>query len=377
MVGVASLALLVGCTGGSGQDPSGADAPATASAASSSRPRSSEPTDTAPSSQTSAGTATTTAPEPSKPVTIAFAGDVHFSGSLASRLAHPSTAMGPLGRELARADLAMVNLETAVTTRGYPQPKEYRFRAPPVAFDALSAGGIDVVTMANNHGLDYGPVSVPDALTAARERGMPVVGIGRDARQAFRPWIASVHGQRIAFIGATAVVDASLVASWSAGPHQAGVATALDGDNARLVAAIKKVRPHVDTVVVDMHYGSDLMQCPTDIQRGVVRDAVRAGADVVVGQHAHALLGAGYRGTAYVSYGLGNFEFYSAGGLSAQTGVLTLTVDGREVTRPTWTPGTISGGLPIPLNGTAAAEAVDRWRSLRGCAGLSADPSSR
>jgi poly-gamma-glutamate capsule biosynthesis protein CapA/YwtB (metallophosphatase superfamily) len=186
-----------------------------------------------------------------------------------------------------------------------------------------------------------------------------------------------VHGQRIAFIGATAVVDASLVASWSAGLHQAGVATALDGDNARLVAAIKRVRPHVDTVVVDMHYGSDLMQCPTEIQRGVVRDAVRAGADVVVGQHAHALLGAGYRGTAYVSYGLGNFEFYSAGGLSAQTGVLTLTVDGRKVTRPTWTPGTISGGLPIPLDGSAAAEAVDSWRSLRGCTGLSAEPSSR
>jgi poly-gamma-glutamate synthesis protein (capsule biosynthesis protein) len=119
------------------------------------------------------------------------------------------------------------------------------------------------------------------------------------------------------------------------------------------------------------------MQCPTDIQRGVVRDAVRAGADVVVGQHAHALLGAGYRGTAYVSYGLGNFKFYSAGGLSAQTGVLTLTVDGRKVTRPTWTPGTISSGLPIPLTGSAAAEAVDSWRSLRECAGLSPEPSSR
>jgi poly-gamma-glutamate synthesis protein (capsule biosynthesis protein) len=57
--------------------------------------------------------------------------------------------------------------------------------------------------------------------------------------------------------------------------------------------------------------------------------------------------------------------------------VLTLTVDGRKVTRPTWTPGTISGGLPIPLKGRAAAEAVDRWRSLRACAGLSAEPSSR
>jgi hypothetical protein len=67
----------------------------------------------------------------------------------------------------------------------------------------------------------------------------------------------------------------------------------------------------------------------------------------------------------------------SAGGLSAQAGVLTLTVDGRKVTHPRWTPGTISGGLPIPLTADAAAQAVDRWRSLRGCAGLSAEPSSR
>ncbi len=118
---------------------------------------------------------------------------------------------------------------------------------------------------------------------------MPVIGIGRDADEAFRPWITSVHGQRIAFIGATAVVDAHLVESLSAGRHQPGVATALDGDNAALVAAIKDVRPRVDTVVVDMHYGSDISQCPTEIQRGVVRDAALGCCSA----SAHALLGAG------------------------------------------------------------------------------------
>jgi poly-gamma-glutamate capsule biosynthesis protein CapA/YwtB (metallophosphatase superfamily) len=128
-------------------------------------------------------------------------------------------------------------------------------------------------------------------------------------------------------------------------------------------------------VVVDMHYGSDLQQCPTDIQRGVVRDAVRAGADVVVGQHAHALLGAGYSGTAYVSYGLGNFQFYSASGLSAETGVLTLTVDGRTVKDPVWTPGTIVAGRPQGLPRDAAEDAVARWRSLRDCTGLQPRPT--
>ncbi len=327
------------------------------------------------SEQRSTPKPSTEPPEPSKPVRIAFAGDVHFAGSLESRLDDPATAMGPLTKRLTDADLAMVNLETAVTTRGVPQPKDYVFRAPPVVFDALTSAGIDVVSMANNHGLDYGPVSVPDALTAARDAGMPVVGLGRDAGQAYRPWVTTVHGQRIAFLAATAVVDASLVDSWSAGDDQPGVATALDGDNAALVAAIRAVRPHVDTVVVDMHYGSDLMRCPTDIQRAVARDAVRAGADVVVGQHAHVVLGGGYLGSAYVHYGLGNFQFYSSGGQTAETGVLELTVDGRRVTNPVWRPGRLVGGLPTAVDGPAADDAIAQWDALRDCSGLRAAPA--
>jgi len=307
-------------------------------------------------------------------VTIAFAGDTHFAGVLAPGLADPATAMGPLASRLGAADLSIVNLETAVTARGVPEPKDYVFRSPPSVFDALARAGVDVVTMANNHALDYGPVSVPDALAAARDKGFPVIGIGRTAREAFRPWITTVQGQRIAFLAATAVVDAALVPTWSAGPRRAGVATALDGDNAALVAAIEQVRPQVDTVVVDMHYGSDLQQCPTEIQRGVVRDAVRAGADVVVGQHAHALLGAGYSGSAYVAYGLGNFQFYSASGLTAETGVLTLTVDGRTVTRPVWTPGTVVAGRPQGLTGAAAESALAQWTPLRQCTGLQPRP---
>ena len=86
--------------------------------------------------------------------------------------------MGPLTSVLASADIGVLNLETAVTTRGAPQAKQFTFRSPPVVFDALKDAGVDVVTMANNHALDYGPSSVPDALAAARTAGMPVVGLG-------------------------------------------------------------------------------------------------------------------------------------------------------------------------------------------------------
>jgi poly-gamma-glutamate synthesis protein (capsule biosynthesis protein) len=310
-------------------------------------------------------------------VTIAFAGDVHFEGRLASVLDDPTTALGDMASVLADADFAMVNLETAITTRGEPQPKEFRFRAPPSAMAALRDAGVDLVTMANNHGLDYGPVSVPDALAASAETGLPVVGIGENAAQAFAPFVTTVNGQRIAFLGATAVMDRALISSWSATDTQAGVATALDGANDRIVAAVRAIRPQVDTVVVDLHYGSDLQTCPTDIQRNVAADLVAAGADVVVGGHAHVLLGGGYDGSAYVHFGLGNFQFYVSGsGPTAQTGVLVLTVDGRTVSNPTWVPGHIVGGRPMSWTGADADSALARWNALRDCTGLTATPTA-
>jgi len=307
-------------------------------------------------------------------VTFAFAGDTHFAGNLAGRLADPATAMGPMAATLAGADIAVVNLETAVTTRGTPQVKQFTFRSPPAAFTALTKAGIDVVTMANNHALDYGAVGVPDTLDAAKAAGMPVVGLGLNADAAYAPWETTVKGQRIAVLGATSVLDDSLVRSWSAGPQQPGVATAIDGDNAALVAAVRAVRPRADTVVVELHYGKDLTTCPTRIQSTLATDLVAAGADIIVGQHAHVLLGGGYLGSTYVHYGLGNFEFYSANGPTAETGVLTLTATGRSVSDAQWHPGRLVGGLPTAYTGAAATAATARWDGLRACAGLTAAP---
>jgi poly-gamma-glutamate capsule biosynthesis protein CapA/YwtB (metallophosphatase superfamily) len=308
------------------------------------------------------------------PVSIAFGGDVHFEGAVAARLAaDPATTVGPIAEVLRRADLAVVNLETAITERGTPAPKEFTFRAPPSAFAALDAAGVDVATMANNHGADFGVVGIRDSLAAARRAGFPVIGIGADATEAFRPHRVTVNGQRIAVIGATQVLDASLAAAWSAGDGKPGLASAYD--EKRLLAAVRAARAQADTVVVDLHWGRELERCPIDRQRALAPKLVAAGADVVVGSHAHVLLGGGYLRGAYVHYGLGNFVFYSSGGVTSQSGVLLLTARGRAVTRVEWVPAVISGGIPLPLRGAAAERAVAAWQSLRGCTGLAARPS--
>ncbi len=104
-------------------------------------------------------------------MTIAVAGDIHFEGVLRQRLDNPATALSPATSTLAAADVAMVNLETSIGFGGRPEPgKRYTFQAPPRAFAALAAAGIDVATMANNHALDFGRAPLPgtfDAIDAA------------------------------------------------------------------------------------------------------------------------------------------------------------------------------------------------------------------
>jgi Bacterial capsule synthesis protein PGA_cap len=361
---LAALLLLSAC---GGDDPGQAAQTTAATAAATSTSTTARPTTTA------APRAGATREPTGEPVTLAFGGDVHFEGAIGSRLAaNPATALGPIANVLRRADLAVVNLETAITERGTPAPKDFTFRAPPSALTALKEAGVDVASMANNHGLDFGQVGLRDSLAAARAAKFPLVGVGRDADEAYRAWRTTVKGQRIAVIGATQVLDSSLAAAWTAGDGKPGMASAYQ--EARLLAAVKAARASADTVVVDLHWGRELENCPIDRQRALAPKLVAAGADVVVGSHAHLLLGGGYLRGAYIHYGLGNFVFYSRGGVTAQSGVLLLTLRGRAVTESRWIPALISGGIPVPLQGADATRAIASWQSLRRCTGLAAKP---
>ncbi len=304
-------------------------------------------------------------------MTIAFGGDVHFEGVIERRLsADPFSLMEPVAPLLSAADLAMVNLETAITTRGTAADKEFTFRAPRTAFDALRAAGVDVVSLANNHGMDYGRVGLADTLSAARDARFPLVGAGQDEAGAYRAHVVTARDQRIAFIGASQVIDDNLVAAWVAGPGKPGLASAYRVD--RLVRAVREARAVADTVVVYLHWGKERETCPIARQRALVPKLVEAGADIVVGSHAHVLLGTGRFGKSLVSYGLGNFVFYARGGAGAQTGVLTVSVTGRDVDSYRWAPAVISNGVPQPLTGSAATAAVTRWAALRRCTDLAA-----
>jgi poly-gamma-glutamate synthesis protein (capsule biosynthesis protein) len=304
-----------------------------------------------------------------QPVTFAFAGDTHFEGALSNKLAaDPSSVLAPIAPVLGAADLTVANLETAVTEGGAPAAKEFTFRAPPSALTALAGGGIDVASMANNHGMDYGPAGLEDSLAAEASSGFPIIGIGHNATEAYAPYTTVIKGQRIAVIGATQVLDDNLITAWTATDTQGGLASAKEVP--RLVAAVQAARATNDTVVVFLHWGVEKQTCPSQSQQELARTLVDAGADIVVGSHAHRLLGAGRLDSAFVGYGLGNFAFYTPGGPGTETGVLKVTATGRDIEGYEFSPAVIRQGVPRPLDGVAAAAATNAWNGLRGCTGL-------
>jgi len=265
-----------------------------------------------------------------------------------------------------------VNLETAVTSRGTPQPKQFHFRTTQTAFTAIRAAGIDVVTLANNHVLDYGLAGLKDTLAAARMARFPYVGIGVNARAAWAPYLTTIKGRRIAIIGVSQVAE--LASSWVATSGRPGEANAIN--TRRTLAAVRAAKKRAGVVIVFMHWGTEGQACPDANQLALAPRLARAGADIIIGAHAHTLQGSGWLGHTFVAYGMGNFLWWEHS-FSTATGVLKLTLRPHKPLTARFVPAVVSAsGQPVPLHGARARRAARSYARLRGCTGLSARPAS-
>ena len=363
---ISLAALLAACTSGDGNTPS------------SPRPVRGTPFASGPSGSGSepSGSPAGQLERPPGVFTIAFAGDVHFSGRVRPRLDHnPATVFAQAKAALDKADLTMVNLETALTNGGVPQNKLFHFRAPPLpALTALRDAGIDVATMANNHGADYGTPGLRDTLAAIRKTGFPVIGIGKDADQAFAPYTTTLNGVKIAIIAADQVQDETTLSLFSAGPGKPGVANAY---SSRLITAVQQARRAGYVVIVYTHWGIEYQTCPSADQTSLASRLAQAGASAVIGTHAHVLQGAGWlhNGT-YVAYGLGNYLWWmSFGNNQDDNGVLTLTFHQGKVVRGRFAPAHLDNrGVPLPATGAEKHHIMAEWNGDRSCTDLRATP---
>ncbi len=338
------------------------------------QPADQEPSSVASTVDPADASSTPTATGDPAAVTIAFAGDVNFADRTADRLAaDPSTAFGVAAEGLGAADLTVVNLETAITIHGEPEPKSFTFRAPPTAFTALRTAGVDVASMANNHGADYGAVGLAESVAAIADSTFPVIGIGANDAQAMAPYRITIKDVPVAIFAVSAVHDHTL-AAWTATETTAGIANAFDP---RLAANVHAAAAAGETVIVFLHWGTEYDSCPDTDQEQLATELAGAGATAVIGTHAHVLQGAGWRDDGvYVAYGLSNYLWWrSFGNEQDDNGVLTLTFTGRAVTHASFAPSHLDDtGVPVPATGAQRERIETEWDRVRGCARLSAVP---
>jgi poly-gamma-glutamate capsule biosynthesis protein CapA/YwtB (metallophosphatase superfamily) len=202
------------------------------------------------------------------------------------------------------ADLFVLNLECCISDRGqrWPDPaKPFFFRAPPVAAELLAEMGVDCVTLANNHALDYGPEALLDTFENLRACGVAWVGAGADAPAAQAARVLAAGGMRLAVLGAS-----DHPAAYAAGADRCGIAYAdLHGDPSGgwLSRAVRTARDAADAVLVMPHWGPNMTVRPKRHVRRAARELLAAGATLVAGHSAHVVHGV----EPGVIYDLGDF----------------------------------------------------------------------
>jgi poly-gamma-glutamate capsule biosynthesis protein CapA/YwtB (metallophosphatase superfamily) len=278
-----------------------------------------------------------------RPLRLASVGDINL-GDVPGAAIEAEGAAYPwesAGRVLRRADIAFGNLESAVSKRGEPFPKQYTFRGTPEALAGLHEhSGIDVLNLANNHVGDFGPTAMLDTVRGVERLGMKAVGAGPGLARALQPQLVERLGLRVAFVGFSNILPLEFAAE----PDRPGVAWATPE---AVAEAVRTAREHADVVVATFHWGIEKATYETAEQAELARIAADAGAQLVIGAHPHVLQPLRRTGAALVAYSLGNFVFGAQSSDTAATGVLVTDLSADGVSAARWRPGTISGGRPI------------------------------
>lgn len=309
-------------------------------------------------------------------VSLSVVGDIMLARGVARAMRENGT-LYPIERvrdHLAAADLAFANLESPIGLKGRPLPgKQIWFRAEPQAVEVLQAAGLDGVTVANNHILDYDEENFLETLDLLAEAGIPWTGGGRNLAEARRPLVLEARGVRIAFLGysefADLFFDWDYPRSFAATEDRPGVAGIREDWLAEDIRAAREV---ADVVAVALHWGVEFSNYPTEEQRRLARYIVDQGADLVLGSHPHAIQGFEVYNGGFIAYSLGNFIMDRQDtDLARESMILDFLIGPDGVKQVAVHPVWIQAEQPYLLEGAEAASLREKMREISGWSQLS------
>ncbi len=265
-----------------------------------------------------------------EPVTLLAVGDVMLSRHVWTKIKEhggdPRYPFVETAQFTKSADITFGNVETAVSDLSAPPAEGMSFITPTKAIEGLKYAGFDIVSLANNHSLNFGREALLDSVNQLADQGIKSAGAGENIESAHAPAILEVKGNKIAFL-----------AYQNVGPEDAWAATATKTGLAwmnipQLQQDIKAIRDQVDYVIVSMHAGTEYVFDPIASQKEFAHAAVDSGADLVIGHHPHVIQDKEIYKDKQIIYSLGNFVFDQMWSEETRLGeVMTATLDNGKI----------------------------------------------
>ncbi len=301
--------------------------------------------------------------------TIIFTGDVLFANAFKAGYdanGIEGVIADELLAELNEADILMVNQEFPFGETGEPMAdKQYTFQCSPSYVTALKEMGVDVVSLANNHILDYGKESLRETFATLDKEGILYGGAGETVARAEEVQMIEVNGKTYGFLAVSRVVPTG---DWKVENSAPGVFSCYE--DSRLVELVKQAKETCDFVAVYPHWGVEHAAYPEDYQTKIAEHCLAAGADMVVGSHTHCLQGVSYIGDKPVFYSLGNFVF---GQNIDRSAILKVTITAEGEVSYQYLPVYASGGVTYLATGEKAEEICAYLNELSSGAAVAVD----
>jgi poly-gamma-glutamate synthesis protein (capsule biosynthesis protein) len=232
---------------------------------------------------------------------------------------------GAVREVISGADIAMANFENPAPNRFTWHKAKTVFTADPTLIDGLVKAGIDYVGIANNHIGDAGNNGILQTIANLKKRGLKYSGAGKDLAAAQRPAILDANGTKVAILAYDAIAPGYHAARGEPGSSKLTIKAVQAGVKAARKAGAK-------VVIVFPHWGTEYRYSPFQNQQRLARQIIDAGADMIIGNHAHyAAAVEVYKGKP-IWYALGNFVFDQTWSEPTMEGIsLELTFQGAEL----------------------------------------------
>ncbi|GMQ90964.1 MAG: CapA family protein [Gammaproteobacteria bacterium] len=262
-----------------------------------------------------------------------------------------------------KADIVFANLEGPLTDGGKrDRKKRFVFRSPPnkVAL-ALKRAGIDIVSLANNHSLDYGAEGLFDTTFALDRQNILYVGAGKNIKAARSFKVINANGHDVAFLA----YNLTHPHYFWARRRRPGTAF---GHERFIRRDVKEAKQHADIVAVSFHWGREVQTRLRPYQPWLSRIAIDSGASLVLGHHPHILQGVEVYKGGLIIYSLGNYAFGSFSKRTTRSAVAQITFRENKFYKLRMIPLNVDNTevlfQPTPLKGKAADKVVSTLQTL-------------